>query len=626
MSQSFAVIMLFAWIPVVLFLFLALPPQRAVAAAYVAGWLTLPVIGISFPGLPDYTKMTATSYAVLLGCTLFDLNRLMAFRPGWLDLPMLGWCLCPLASSISNNLGVYNGASLLLSNTVTYGLPYFIGRLYFSDLSDLRELATAIFVGGLVYVPLCLFELRMSAQLNHLVYGTQIRTGMKYGLYNPIVFMSSSLELGMWISASALAGCWLWATGGLPRLKGIATGPLAAALTVTAVLCHQTGAIVLLATGLVILGSVRSGRCRPTALVLILLTMPPLYMTLRATHLWSGQILVEISQALLNEERAGSLGFRLENEDVFTDHVLNHRPLLGWSGQGRNLPYFEKYHKTAIPDGFWVIALGLNGLVGLVSITLVFLLPSLQLWWRVPVASWKTPPVAGAASVAILLGLYMMDNLFNAMFNPIYLLAAGSLMDLRIGDGTSHQADAANAVTAASAAYRVAVHECLLSGSGSQGQQVAALDAAGRELERAMWEAEESAADAAEAEALLLSLIRVDVELADALRAVGLEEEAGSHYLRAVERGEQFLAGITGQGAGSATLGEVDARPESCWDPAGRRRSPRAGVGPSVSGNGSNRSFRAIRRSGRIGPMLATTSPGSWPSTPPHPPITRSGL
>ena len=37
------------------------------------------------------------------------------------------------------------------------------------------------------------------------------------------------------------------------------------------------------------------------------------------------------------------------------------------------------------------------------------------------------PSFAPAAALAVLLGLYMLDNLSNAMYNPIYVLAAGGL-------------------------------------------------------------------------------------------------------------------------------------------------------------------------------------------------------
>ncbi len=374
------------------------------------------------------------------------------------------------------------------------------------------------------------------------------------------------------MSASAFVGCWLWASGALSRLRGISTGWLAGLLTVTAILCHQTGAIVLLAIGLAILGSTRLGPRWPAALVLLLLAIPPLYMTTRATGLWSGRGLVEITRSFINEERSESLRFRLVNEDAFAAHVLNIRPLLGWCGHGRNMPYVEELAQTAVPDGFWVIALGINGLIGLTAITLVYLLPGLRLWQRLPVATWVTPPLAGAGAFAILLALSMVDNLFNAMFNPIYVLVAGSLIGLKIGDVPGLQIDASAKVATADAAYRTVVFAYIRSASGPGGRRhVAAreaLDNAGHRLERALWEAEESATNAAEAKIPLLELIRVDVELAAVLRAAGLEAEAGAHYLRAVGRGERLLAGVTGHVAGPVVPDNADGPPGSRWDPA----------------------------------------------------------
>ncbi len=90
----------------VLVLFAVMPPRRAVIASFVGAWLFLPLVGYALPGLPDYTKMSATCYGVLLGMLLFDGARLFQFRPSWIDLPIVVWCLVPLASSISNGLGV----------------------------------------------------------------------------------------------------------------------------------------------------------------------------------------------------------------------------------------------------------------------------------------------------------------------------------------------------------------------------------------------------------------------------------------------------------------------------------------------------------------------------------------
>ena len=81
------------------------------------------------------------------------------------------WCLCPIASSLSNELGLYDGLSMSLVQIVRWGLPYSIGRLYFGDQEGLRELTIGIVIGGLLCVLPCIYEFRMSPRLQVQVYG-----------------------------------------------------------------------------------------------------------------------------------------------------------------------------------------------------------------------------------------------------------------------------------------------------------------------------------------------------------------------------------------------------------------------------------------------------------------------
>jgi hypothetical protein len=104
-----AVIALLAWAPVVLALFVLQPARRAAVVGSVAAWLILPPIGLDVSGLPPYTKATAATAGILAGTLIFEFNRLLAFRLRWFDLPMIVWSLCPFASSLSNDLGVYDG-------------------------------------------------------------------------------------------------------------------------------------------------------------------------------------------------------------------------------------------------------------------------------------------------------------------------------------------------------------------------------------------------------------------------------------------------------------------------------------------------------------------------------------
>src|SRR3712207_282037 len=188
---------MFGWIPLVLYFFMRFPPQRALIISFIGAWLFLPLAEFPLPGLPDYTKMSATCYGILLATLLFDPKIITAFVPGWVDIPMIIWCLCPFASSVTNGLGPYDGATAVLAQIVTWGIPYFLGRVYLNDLAGLRQLGIGIFIGGLVYVPFCLFELRMSPNLHRWIYGftpnVDFSQAIRYGGYRPTVFMSHGL-------------------------------------------------------------------------------------------------------------------------------------------------------------------------------------------------------------------------------------------------------------------------------------------------------------------------------------------------------------------------------------------------------------------------------------------------
>src|SRR5207248_2047306 len=129
---------LFGFLPIALLAFWLLPRRVALLAVTIAGVLFLPMSAYKVKGIPELSKASVVSYALVLGMLLFDLGRVISFRPRWVDLPMLAWCVVPFASSISNGLGVYDGLSAFFYTTLLYGVPYFAGRLYFTNLHSLR--------------------------------------------------------------------------------------------------------------------------------------------------------------------------------------------------------------------------------------------------------------------------------------------------------------------------------------------------------------------------------------------------------------------------------------------------------------------------------------------------------
>jgi hypothetical protein len=417
---------LFGWIPFVILLFTLMPPRRAVIASFLLAWLFLPMAGYGVPGLPDYTKMSATTFGVLIGAALFDTDRLLSWRPKWVDIPMLIWCTCPLVSSYLNGLGLYDGFSEIVRAFIGWGLPYVIGRVYFNDLDALRELAVGIFIGGLIYVPFCWFEARLSPQLHVWVYGFRQHSfiqNVRDGGYRPMVFMQHGLMVGMWMGMTTMIGVWLWQSKAVRKVWDVPMYVLMPAMFFTVYLCKSKYAVLLLGTGMLALFTAKWLRTK--ALIACLLLVPLTYSALRATGAITGESMIAMAHQVFGEERAKSLGMRLNNENLLAQRAME-KPVWGWGGWGQSRVQDEQ-GKDLITDSLWIITLGKYGWVGLLSLMAMLLLPMILVMkdWRVEL--WHHPAVAPVVVLAIVCSLYMFDHLMNGMVNPIFMLAAGAV-------------------------------------------------------------------------------------------------------------------------------------------------------------------------------------------------------
>jgi O-antigen ligase len=177
--------------------------------------------------------------------------------------------------------------------------------------------------------------------------------------------------------------------------------------------------------------------------VFCLMAIPIFYVSTRASGYWSGQNIVNFVSENISLERAQSLQYRLENEDVLAEKARQ-RPLFGWGGWGRARVYDDEGRDITTTDGLWIIIFGNNGLVGLLGLTGAVLMPILVLMRHYPPERWGHPMVAPAASLAVMLLLYMIDNLLNAMTNPMFMLVAGGIAGLTFESldhvGVSHEA------------------------------------------------------------------------------------------------------------------------------------------------------------------------------------------
>lgn len=429
----FAGIALLSWLPIVMVMFMTMPPRRAVICAFLGAWLFLPMFGYNLKLLPDYTKMTATCVGVLLGAMIFDLDRMLSFRPKWWDLPMLGWCFAPVPASISNNLGLYDALSEAQMQLVTWGLPYLIGRIYFSDMRSIRQLAIAIVIGGLIYVPFCLWESRMSPQLHNQLYGYhqhQFMQSIRLGGFRPTVFMVHGLMVATWMTTATLLAVWMWVSGSVKRIWEIPMPIIIVVLLATAILCRSIGAMALLTGGL---GALFMVRWLKTPLpVLCIILVVPIYITLRAPNIWTGKNLVDLAETFTNPRAAQSLRWRFQNEKILAEKAMQ-RPIFGWGGWGRSRVRDAWGRQLAFIDSLWIIVFGRTGIYGLIFMITMILSPVALFLLRYPAATWATPTIGPLAALVMLLCLYTVDCLPNAMVNPIYMLGSGGLIGLMTG-------------------------------------------------------------------------------------------------------------------------------------------------------------------------------------------------
>jgi hypothetical protein len=354
---------------------------------------------------------------------------LLAFRPRLIDLPMLLWCLSPMASSLSNDLGAYDGFSVIVGHVLSWGLPYLIGRIYLTDVPALAELALGMLTFALLYIPLILFENRMGSVLHYKLYGFTLGGSDNYQGFGPLgwrpsVFMQNSLALTLFMGSCALLAFWLWMSGSNRRIWGMSLGTIAIALVLSTILCKSLGANMLMFLGIGVLYLSRKLNSR--GILYCLIALPLVYMGLRATGTLDGRKLIAAAETMATQRRAESLGTRMVNEDMLVARAME-RPAFGWGGWARSRIRNEDGKDITRTDGLWVIAMGQQGIVGVAAIYMAFLLPCFLLVNRYQPYALADPAVATVIAFVMITVLYAIDNLFNAMQNPLTLLAMGGL-------------------------------------------------------------------------------------------------------------------------------------------------------------------------------------------------------
>lgn len=426
--------MLFGWIPISAFFFLQFKPHHAVLFTIIGGWLFLPQYVYDVPGLPDYTKTTAISIGLLLGIFVTILIYKTPFKLSVYDIPILIWCFfCPISTSLLNNLGLYDGLSGVIGHITTWGIPYFAGRKFFNNSKELKDLCLGLIIGGLIYLPLCLYEVRMSPRLHRDFYGfyqSSFYVHIRYGGYRPMVFMQMGLMVSLWMALSSVVCFWYYRNNDIKNLKGIPLSIITIGLIITTILCKSANGWAMLALGFS--SYIFYTKFNSLSLLKLLLLFIPFYIVTRATSLVSANDFTTLAGHIFDADRIQSLAARLTQEDLITVEAWK-RPFLGWGvSELRGMPIDPETGERirTIRDSLWLITLQSYGFVGL-----FFLFSSLLLgpWLilhraKIIIKSGFSYLLTFTISLCLVVICFCIDSLFNGMLSPLYITISGALI------------------------------------------------------------------------------------------------------------------------------------------------------------------------------------------------------
>jgi hypothetical protein len=441
MPNALAYLMLAVWPLVTLVMFRRWPIERALIWSLLGAYLLLPPppAAFDFPLMPPLTKESLPSVATFLICLAVCGRRAPLLPEGWLARGLvLIFVFCPVATVLTNMEPVFFGSvglpALGLKDMVAQVLlqfilllPFLMARQHLASPQGLRELVTAVALGGLIYSLPMLLEVRLSPQLNTWVYGYfqhDFGQMMRQGGFRPIVFMYH----GLWVAFFAMMAmtCAIALAREADARRRVLLLVAAGYMGVVLVLCKSLGSLIY---GIYL---------APLALFLptrtqiriagVMAVVAVAYPVLKGAGLIPVDWMME-QAAKVSGERAGSLGFRFENEDILMERALE-KPLFGWGSWGRNhiLDPVSGVIQT-VADGRWIIVIGSLGWVGYLAEFGLIALPVLLLW----VNGRYLPDEAYVrliGPVALLLAVNMIDMLPNATLTPITWLFAGAVLGL----------------------------------------------------------------------------------------------------------------------------------------------------------------------------------------------------
>lgn len=433
----FAYVVLYGWPLVVAVLFRLYQLPLALAVAVVSGYLLLPPLQLDLPMLPALGRSTIPALVAFFAVLIIVKTPHPRVLPGWLPRKPVPRIIVLILIASPAMTALTNSEPYILPGLILPGLrpwdiismvgavslsalPLLLGRKLLAFPEEQRTLLIVMAIGGALFCFLALFEIRMSPQLNRIIYGFDAHSWVaawRGGSFRPVVFFVNGLILAMFLSMATLAAVGM-IRAAEPRQKLFYVF-LALWLLGTLLLTRSWGAIgitVLLAPMILFLA-----RSQLLLVAAICSGIVILYPMLRGADLIPIDRVVEWAQDI-NPTRAHSLQYRVDNEDQLLDRA-SEKPLFGWGMWGRNHIYSDAGDRLSVTDGYWIGTIGVGGWVRYVAEFGLLCLPAIFAFFN------RRRKELGLESVLLLmiLAANLIDLLPNAALGAITWLIAGAI-------------------------------------------------------------------------------------------------------------------------------------------------------------------------------------------------------
>jgi hypothetical protein len=433
----FGYIVLYSFPLFVFVLFRRTRKDVALVTTLIVGYLLLPErLAFDLPLIPALNKDTIPVLAAVAALLVMSRDQDGKVLPGWLPKNwmlrifilalLIGTYLTVSTNGDTIVIGIttlpamtiYDAVSLVLGMVTTL-LPFLLARKFLAYPPQQRTILVALVLAGALYSFLALYEVRMSPQLNNIIYGFFPHSFLQHirgDGFRPLVFLNHGLWLAIFFSMSCLAAIALFRISpGAEKGKYLILGLW---ILFTLILSKSLGAL-LITLGL--LPVIFLGRRFQLMVASVVAVIVILYPILRGVGLVPLEQILQWASSI-DPARAFSLEYRLLNEEILLEKAQE-RPVFGWGMWGRSFTYDEVGNRTSVTDGYWIIILGVGGWIkyiaefGLLCSTIVLM------FFR------KTTYDLGLETtlLTLLLTANIVDLIPNATITPITWMIAGAL-------------------------------------------------------------------------------------------------------------------------------------------------------------------------------------------------------